>query len=69
MEDIIWATILIWFFLLAFGYARNETVVKSSAGVLGLLLTIQLMGESFLIGLAILLLNIYIVYDALVLSK
>lgn len=65
MEEIVWATILIWFFLIAWSYASKSVLFKGTSAIVGLLLMIQLLGENFLLALTIMGISIYLMYVAL----
>ena len=65
MEEIVWATIIIWFFLIAWSFASKSVLFKGSSAIVGLVLMIQLLSENFLLALIIMGISIYQMYVAL----
>ena len=65
MEEIVWATIIIWFFLIAWSFASKSILFKGSSAIVGLVLMIQLLSENFLLALTIMGISIYQMYVAL----
>ncbi len=67
MEDIVWATIIIWFFLIALGFAMKEKgrIFKGSSAIVGLILMAMFLTENFALALAMFGINIFIMYLAI----
>ena len=65
MEEIVWATIIIWFFLIAWSFASKSILFKGTSAIVGLILMIQLLSENFMLALAIMGISIYQMYVAL----
>lgn len=65
MDYIAWAIMVVWFFLLTAGHVWKETWFKVGGGVIGLVLMIEIIGDSFLFALGLLLLNAYIIWTAI----
>ena len=65
MEEIVWFTGIIWFFLIAWSYASKSFLFKGTSAIVGLILMIQLLSENFLLALTIMGISIYQMYVAL----
>ena len=67
MEEIVWATIIIWFFLIALGFAMKEKgrLFKGTSAIVGIVLMLMLLPESFLLGLSLLGISIFMMYSAI----
>lgn len=61
-----WVFLLIWIFSTVFGLAKKDPVVKMIAGIIGIVFGIFYLRTSFMVALGLILLNLYLLYDAIV---
>ena len=61
-----WAMLIVWFFLLVIGHAWKETIFTIAGSIIGLVLMVEVMADSFLFALALGIINVYIIYATLV---
>ena len=61
-----WAMLIVWFFLLVIGQAWKETIFTVAGGIIGLVLMVEVVADSFLFAMALGIINTYIIYMALV---
>ena len=66
MENITWAIMIVWFFLLAIGRAWKEEVFTIAGGIIGLVLMMSVLDESFLFAIALLLINVYVIWNGII---
>ena len=57
---------MVWIFVTMFGLAKRDPVVKMIAGLIGMIYGILYLSTSFLLSLGLILLNFYLIYDAIV---
>ncbi|MBA7640543.1 hypothetical protein ES703_48212 [subsurface metagenome] len=65
MEYVSWGLIVVWFFLLAVGRAWKEPYLTISGSIVGFVLAIEILENSFLFTLALILINAYILWTTL----
>ena len=61
-----WAMLIVWFFFLAVGHTWKENIFTVAGGIIGLVLMVEVMADSFLFALALGIINVYIIYASLV---
>jgi len=66
MENIAWALIVVWFFLIAVGHAWKQTIFSAGGAIIGFILAVEVIGDSFLFSVALVLINVYILWIKLV---
>ena len=66
MNESNWIFLVIWIFATVFGLAKNDSVVKMVAALIGMVYGIFYLSTSFLLALGMILLNFYLLYDAIV---
>ena len=66
MENIAWALIVVWFFLLAVGYAWKQIIFSAGGAIIGFILAAEVVADSFLFAAALVLINVYILWTTLV---
>lgn len=62
MDNIDWAMLITWFFLLVVGQAWKEKYFSLAGAFLGFILMAELFADSFLFALGLLVINAYIVW-------
>ena len=65
MEYIAWGLIVVWFFLLVVGRAWKESYFTIAGSIIGFVLAIEILANSFLFTLALILINAYILWTTL----
>lgn len=66
LREWVWVFLVFWIFMTVFGFAKRDSIVKMIAGLVGMVFGILYLSSSFLIGLGMILLNFYLLYDAIV---
>ena len=66
MENVAWALIVVWFFLLAVGYSWKKTIFSAGGAIIGFILAVEVIGDSFLFAAALVLINVYVLWITLV---
>ena len=66
MENIAWALIVVWFFLLAVGHAWKQIIFSAGGAIIGFILAVEVIADSFLFAAALVLINVYILWTTLV---
>ena len=61
-----WAMLIVWFLLLAIVHALKENIFTIAGSIIGLVLMVEVMADSFLFALALGIINVYIIYSTLV---
>ena len=65
MENVAWAILIVWVFFLAIGHVWKESLYSIAGGVLGLVLMYEILSDSFVFAIALLLINAYVIWTAL----
>lgn len=65
MNETTWIFLVFWVFTTVFGLAKNDSIVKMIAALLGMVFGILYLGTSFLMALGMVFLNFYLLYDAI----
>lgn len=66
MNESNWIFLVVWIFATVFGLAKRDPVVKMIAGLIGIVYGIMYLRTSFLLALGMVLLNLYLLYEAIV---
>ena len=65
MREWVWVFLVLWIFTTVFGHVKRDEIVAMIAGLLGMLFGVVYLSTSFLIGLTMVLINFYLIYDAI----
>lgn len=65
MTEWVWIFLVFWVFVTVFGLAKKDQIVKMIAGFLGIMFGITFMSTSYLMSLGLILLNFYLLYEAI----
>lgn len=66
MEYVTWAIMIVWFFLLVIGRAWKSGIFTVAGGIIGLVLMMSVLDESFLFAIALLLINVYVIWIGII---
>jgi len=66
MDNIDWALMIVWFFLLTIGHTWKEKYFSLAGAFVGFILMAELFTDSFLFALGLLLINAYIVWTNMI---
>lgn len=66
MNESNWIFLVVWIFATVFGLAKRDPVVKMIAAIIGMIYGIFYLQTSFLLSLGLILLNFYLLYEAIV---
>lgn len=66
MENIAWALIVVWFFLLVVGHAWKEKIFSGTGAIVGFVLAVEVLDDSFLFTVALALINLYVLWTTLI---
>lgn len=62
----LWIFLIIWIFATIFGFAKKDPVVRMISSMIGIAYGILYLRTSFVLALGLILLNLYLLYDAIV---
>lgn len=65
MDESVWIFFVFWIFVTVFGWVKRDGIVKSIGGILGIVYGILYLSTDFLASLGMILLNFYLLYDAM----
>lgn len=65
MNEPVWIFLVFWVFVTVFGWVKKDGIVKSIGGILGVVFGILYLSTDFLASLGMILLNFYLLYDAM----
>ena len=65
MTEWVWVFLVFWIFVTVFGLAKRDSIVRMIAGFLGIAFGVLFLSTSYLVGLGMVLLNFYLLYDAI----
>ena len=65
MREWVWVFLVFWVFVVVFGHVKRDEIVKMIAGFLGIVFGVMYLSTNFLISLGMLLLNFYLLFDAI----
>ena len=65
LREWVWVFLVVWIFMTVFGFAKKDDIVKIISGLIGLAFGIVYLSTHFLIGISMVFLNFYLIYDAI----
>jgi len=65
MENMAWGLIVVWFFLLAVGRAWKEPYFTIAGSIIGFVLAMEVLANSFLFTMALILINAWVLWTTL----
>lgn len=65
MTEWVWVFLVFWVFVTVFGWVKRDEIVRAIAGMLGIVFGILYLSTQFLVAIGMILLNFYLVYDAM----
>lgn len=65
MDYIGWAIMIVWFFLLVIGRIWKEPYFSIGGGIVGLVLMIEVLDDSFVFAFALFVINAYIIWTSI----
>jgi len=65
MTEWVWIFLTFWIFVTFFGWLKKDEITRSIGGILGIVFGILYLSTQFLLSLGIILLNFYLLYDAI----
>jgi len=65
MNEWVWVFLVFWIFVTVFGWVKNDEIVSAIGGILGIIFGIMYLSTDFMISLGMILLNFYLLYDAM----
>lgn len=66
MTEWIWIFLVFWIFVTVFGWVRKDEIIRAIGALLGIVFGILYLSTMFLVGLGMILLNFYLLYDAMI---
>jgi hypothetical protein len=66
MENIAWGLIVVWLFLLVAGQVWQKVIFSGGGAIIGFILAVEVIGDSFLFAVALALINTYVLWITLV---
>ena len=64
MNEWVWVFLVFWIFVTVFGWVKKDEIVSAIGGILGIIFGIMYLSTDFMISLGMILLNFYLLYDA-----
>ncbi len=65
MREWVWVFLVFWVFVTVFSHVKRDEILKMIAGLLGVVFGILYLSTSFLISLGMILINFYLILDAI----
>ncbi len=65
MNEWVWVFLVFWIFVTVFGWVKKDEIVSAIGGILGISFGIMYLSTDFMISLGMILLNFYLLYDAM----
>ena len=65
MNEWVWVFLVFWIFVTVFGWVKKDEIISAIGGILGIIFGIMYLSTDFMISLGMILLNIYLLYDAM----
>ena len=65
MNEWVWVFLVFWIFVTVFGFVKKDEIVSAIGGILGIIFGIMYLSTDFMISLGMILLNFYLLYDAM----
>ena len=66
MEYVSWGLMVVWFFLLVAGQVWKKTIFSGGGAIIGFILAVEVIGDSFLFAAALVLINLYVLWTTLI---
>lgn len=65
LREWVWVFLVFWIFTTVFAYVKRDEIASMIAGLLGIVFGILYLSTSFLIALGMILINFYLLLDAI----
>jgi len=65
MNEWVWVFLVFWIFVTVFGWVKKDEIISAIGGILGIIFGIMYLSTDFMISLGMILLNFYLLYDAM----
>jgi len=65
MNEWVWVFLIFWIFVTVFGWIKKDEIISAIGGSLGIIFGIMYLSTDFMISLGMILLNFYLLYDAM----
>ena len=65
MNEWVWVLLVFWIFVTVFGWVKKDEIISAIGGILGIIFGIMYLSTDFMISLGMILLNFYLLYDAM----
>lgn len=65
MTEWIWVFLVFWVFITVFGWVKKDEIIRAIGGILGIMFGVLYLSIHFLTALGMILLNFYLVFDAI----
>ncbi len=65
MREWVWVFLVFWIFTTVFAHVKRDEIVTMIAGLLGVVFGILYLSTSFLLALGMILINFYLILDAI----
>ena len=65
MDEWVLFFLVFWIFVTVFGWLKKDGIVSAIGGILGIIFGIMYLSTDFMISLGMILLNFYLLYDAM----
>ena len=65
MNETIWIFLVFWVFVTVFGWVKSDEIVSAIGGLVGIIWGIMYLATDFMSALGMILLNFYLLYDAM----
>lgn len=65
MNEWVWVFLVFWIFVTVFGWVKKDEIVSAIGGIVGIIFGIMYLSTDFMISLGMILLNFYLLYDAM----
>ena len=65
MREWVWVFLVFWIFMTVFAHVKRDEIMTMIAGLLGVVFGILYLSTSFLLSLGMILINFYLILDAI----
>jgi predicted membrane protein len=65
LREWVWVFLVFWIFITVFAEVKKDEIAKMIAGLIGIVFGIMYISTNFLIGLGMILINFYLLLDAI----
>jgi predicted membrane protein len=65
LREWVWVFLVFWIFLTVFAHVKRDEIVTMIAGLIGIVFGVLYLSTSFLIALGMILINFYLILDAI----